>query len=178
MCQLADQYSYIFSENTPYEILSNESLSPLELLRLKCIEDVLERLYNSGRFSRFLALLEKSYASPFAMMEEISQLFWEKGLTFTAMGLTEVSDVLAEHFPDAALHKALLLDYYAATPSDKLPARLKELAPPITDKSQATELLKKVGRRDRKIVIRPVGEMLAAVDYTEKDKVTGQYRIL
>ena len=178
MNELAEQYGYVFSDHTPYEIISNDSLSPQELLRLKCIEDVLERLYNSGRFSRFLALLEKNYASPFAMMEDISRIFWDKGLTFTAMGLAEVSDVLAEYFPGEALHKALLLDYYAATPSDKLPAKLKTLAQPITDKSRATALLKKVGRRDRKIVIRPVGEEMAAVDYTQRDPVTGQYKIL
>lgn len=191
MNRLIEPYGYVFSCHAPYEVLTNHFLRPEELFRLKCVEDVLERLYNSGRFQRFLTLLQPHYAGPFAMMEAIAARFREKGLIFTAMGLAELVDEMAgfsESFPDAAqLKQALLLDYYAATPSDKLPARLKALASPPAEfqkessrreqKLRAAELLRAIGRRERKLVIRYCDERPVVIDYTERDPVTGQYEI-
>jgi len=152
----------------------------------------LERLYNSGRFQRFLSLLEPHFEGPFAMMEEIAELFQRKGLIFTAMGLTELFDEMAlysEGFSNSQqLKAALLLDHYAATPSDKLPNGLKEAAKlPVKfqkessrreQKLEAAELLRAIGRRERKMMIRYCDQRPVAIDYTERDPVTGQYEVL
>ena len=192
MNQLVETYDYVFSSHPPYEILSNRFLSTGDLYKLKCVEDVLERLYNSGRFQRFLSLLEPHFEGPFAMMEEIAELFQRKGLIFTAMGLTELFDEMAlysEGFSNSQqLKAALLLDHYAATPSDKLPEGLKETAKlPVKfqkessrreQKLEAAELLRAIGRRERKMMIRYCDQRPVAIDYTERDPVTGQYEVL
>lgn len=192
MNQMIGIYGYTFSQHPPYEILSNQFLSSEDLYRLKCIEDVLERLYNSGRFGRFLSLLVTHYAGPFAMMSEIAEVLRQKGLIFTAMGLTELFDEMAqfsERFEDQEkLKQALLLDHYAATPSDRLPSALKEWAQlpghlqqessRREQKLETAGLLRAIGRRERKMMIRYYAGKAVAVDYTERDPVTGQFEVL
>ena len=192
MNRLVEKYGYIFSAQPPYEILVNSHLSPEDLYKLKCVEDVLERLHNSGRFKRFLVLLEPHFSSPFAMMEEIAELFRRKGLIFSAMGLTELFDEMvrySETFSDSdQLKQALLLDYYAATPSDQLPVGLRALAElPARfhkessrreQKLETARLLQAIGRREHKMIIRYCAERPVAIDYTECDPVTGQYEVL
>ena len=192
MNQMVDTYDYTFSVHPPYEILSNRFLSAEDLYRLKCIEDVLERLYNSGRFDRFLTLLEGHFSGPFAMMSKIAERFQQKGLIFTAMGLTELFDemtALSEEFDNCEeLKQALLLDHYAATPSDRLPSALKELAQlpkrlqqessRREQKLEAAGLLRAIGRRERKMMIRYCAGKAVAIDYTERDPVTGRFEVL
>lgn len=192
MNQLVEEYNYVFSPYPPYEILKNRFMSAEDLYRLKCVEDVLERLYNSGRFKRFLALIEMHFSSPFALMEEIADMFRKKGLIFSAMGLTELFDEMAaysEQFENSLqLKQALLLDHYAATPSDRLPKALQPLAQlperlqqessRREQKLEAAELLRAIGRRERKMMIRYCAERAVAIDYTERDPVTGQFEVL
>ena len=125
-------------------------------------------------------------------MEEIADVFRKKGLIFTAMGLTELFDEMAlfsEQFDDwEELKQALLLDHYAATPSDRLPISLKDLAQlperlqqessRREQKLEAAELLRAIGRRERKMMIRYCAERAVAIDYTERDPVTGQFEVL
>lgn len=189
MNALVERYGYVFSTHPPYEILKNDFLKPEEIFRLKCIEDVLERLYNSGHFSHYLTLLEQQYESPFAMMEEIAGYFWKKGRIFTAMGQTEIYQEMAlfsNAFAQAKeLQNGLLIDYYVSTPSDQLPEALKAIGQRIQDsktrqaeKLRSDALLKKVGRRDRKIVLRACENRLLAIDYTQRDPVTGLYELV
>lgn len=189
MNDLIEPYGYVFSKHPPYEILRNDFLSEEELYELKCVEDVLERLYNSGRFSRFLDRLETQYAGPFTMMQAIAEVFRQKELCFTAMGMNQLYEEmaqLAEAVPIAqACREALLLDYYAATSADQLPPSLRPLAeadeqkfPPQEKKLQAAALLKRIGRRRRKMVVRLCAGALVAMDYTERDSVTGQYEVV
>ncbi len=192
MNQLVKTYDYVFSSHPPYEILSNRFLTSNDLYKLKCIEDVLERLYNSGRFQRFLSLVEKWFTGPFAMLEEMAEVFRGRGLIFSAMGLTELFDEMAlysERFSNSRqLKAALLLDHYAATPSDKLPDKLKVLAQlPLKlqqessrreQKLEAAGLLRAIGRRERKMMIRYCDGRPVAIDYTERDPVTGQFEVL
>lgn len=189
MNELTEQYGYVFAKHPPYEILKNEFLTPQDLFRLKCIEDVLERLYNSGHFQRFLNLLEMQYETPFDMMQALAEHFWQKGRIFTAMGLTEVyqeAALFAESRQDSdALLKALLLDYYTATPSDRLPDRLKALTGELAarggtkeERQRMNAFLKRLGMRERKIVLRAWKGQWAAIDYTMRDPVTEQYTLV
>lgn len=191
MNKLIKPYGYVFSEHPPYEILKNDCISAEELFKLKCVEDVLERLYNSGRFRRFLAALESGYASPFAMMEAVAGRFREKGLIFQSLGLNELCDEMAlfcrqqilDQSKQQQLMEALLLDFYTATPSDRVPKQLQELSagPTISPKEKrfmAAALLRQIGRRDRKIVIRFCRRKPVAIDYTERDPVTGQFECI
>lgn len=66
----AAEFGYEFMDTAPYEILRNRVLSYDDLLRLKNLEDVLEKYYNSGRFSNTVAYLaEEVYPSAFDFFE-------------------------------------------------------------------------------------------------------------
>lgn len=70
----------IFSDNPPYEVLSTESMSFFELLRLKKIEDMVDRYYNSEQFKYSLEFLCKYTDDVFGMFGLLEQLWEEKGL--------------------------------------------------------------------------------------------------
>jgi radical SAM superfamily enzyme YgiQ (UPF0313 family) len=75
----AAEYGYEYTRETPYEILANHWISYPELLRLKIIEDLLERYYNSGRFARSCQFLFSRFATPFAALETLGDWWKQQG---------------------------------------------------------------------------------------------------
>ena len=50
-------YNYRFSDIAPYEIISNDVLSVLDIKDIKTVENVLEKYYNSGFMSKTITYL-------------------------------------------------------------------------------------------------------------------------
>jgi radical SAM superfamily enzyme YgiQ (UPF0313 family) len=75
----AAEYGYEYQREPPYEVLSNHWISYPELLRLKTIEDLLERYYNSGRFSRSCQFLFARFKTPFAALEAVGDWWKQQG---------------------------------------------------------------------------------------------------
>lgn len=69
----------VYQENPPYEVLYTKWLSYGEILKLKQIEQMVELYFNSGQFSYTLPVLEKEFASPFAMFEQLAEFYEKKG---------------------------------------------------------------------------------------------------
>ena len=66
----AEYYGYRFCDHAPYEILAGHDISAEELIRLKGIEELLERYYNSVRFMYTLDYMIRSFFnSPFEFFE-------------------------------------------------------------------------------------------------------------
>lgn len=66
-------YPCTYSKNAPYEVQSTPWLSKEELARLHLIEDILERMYNSGRFTETVEyLLKVTGFTPFTLFEQIA----------------------------------------------------------------------------------------------------------
>ena len=72
----AEEYGLIYKEEPPYEILYTKHISFAEILRLHSIDDLVDRYYNSGRFSRTLDYLFEAIGTPFKCFEKLS-IFWE-----------------------------------------------------------------------------------------------------
>ncbi|MGE5417739.1 MAG: DUF4080 domain-containing protein [Acidobacteriota bacterium] len=107
--QNADKYGYIYKSHPPYEVIRNPWLSYKDICRLKTIEDIVQRFYNSGAFKHTLEYCEQNYYSghPFNMYNDVA-IYWEEngftdqplarsklyGLWLLAMGqtLTELLD--------------------------------------------------------------------------------------
>lgn len=66
-------YGYVFRSSPPYEIISNDFISPAQIISLSKVEEVVERYYNSGRFALSIKYLEEKFSSPFDMFNEIAQ---------------------------------------------------------------------------------------------------------
>ena len=67
----AKQYGYKFKDYAPYEILFNDFITYDEILKIKDIEDILEKYYNSNNFPLSLEYIIKNYysESPFKFFE-------------------------------------------------------------------------------------------------------------
>lgn len=68
----ADKYNYIFTSEAPYEVLSNDYIGFKEILRLKRVENVLDKLYNSGSFCNFLNNAVGLFENPFCLYDKIA----------------------------------------------------------------------------------------------------------
>jgi radical SAM superfamily enzyme YgiQ (UPF0313 family) len=78
----ADKYGYVYMDRAPYEILGNDVLSFDDLVRLKRLEDVLEKYWNAHRMDRTIAyLVDRVYPSPFDFFQRFGDYWEEQGWT-------------------------------------------------------------------------------------------------
>ncbi|WP_100404935.1 B12-binding domain-containing radical SAM protein [Bacillus solitudinis] len=74
----ADDHNYIYMDHSPYEILSNNVLSFAEIVRIKRVEDVLEKYWNDHRMDMTVEYLVKHvFSSPFDFFQEFGD-YWDK----------------------------------------------------------------------------------------------------
>ncbi len=82
MHEKAEQYQICYLDQPPYEVLHTPWLPYEDILRLKRIEEMVELYYNSNQYTHTLPFLEKAFATPFSMYEELA-LFYERQGYFT-----------------------------------------------------------------------------------------------
>ena len=76
----AEEHGYVYRSKAPYEVLSNNYITALELIRLKKMENLLDLYYNRGGFSRTLEFcLESLNMTPFDFYEELAEYYYLKG---------------------------------------------------------------------------------------------------
>lgn len=76
----AKDHDYLFMDNAPYEILGNNVLSFDEIVRIKRVEDVLEKYWNDHRMDRTIEyLVEKEFDSPFDFFQAFGDYWDEQG---------------------------------------------------------------------------------------------------
>lgn len=117
----------VSSSRPPYEILATPSLSFEELLGLKGVEDMVERYYNSGRFSLSLERALSKASSPFSFFEALSR-FWKDsgcgGVSHTKEALYDILFQFVRVFygPDSDLAQLMRFDIFRHEKAKKLPA--------------------------------------------------------
>ncbi|MDB4867662.1 MAG: hypothetical protein JWR03_1995 [Cohnella sp.] len=73
----ADKYGYIYMERAPYEMLGNDLMSFADIVRIKRVEDVLEKYWNAHRLDRTMEyLVGQVYPSPFDFFQRFGD-YWE-----------------------------------------------------------------------------------------------------
>ena len=55
----ADEYGYLYMDHAPYEILGNDILPFSDLIKIKRVEDVLEKYWNAHRMDHTVKYLIK-----------------------------------------------------------------------------------------------------------------------
>jgi anaerobic magnesium-protoporphyrin IX monomethyl ester cyclase len=74
----AADHDYIYMDQSPYEILGNNVLPFTDILRIKQVEDVLEKYWNDHRMNHTIEyLVTKVFPSPFDFFQEFGT-FWDK----------------------------------------------------------------------------------------------------
>lgn len=73
-------HEYKFRDYAPYEIISNKYLSPVDVIKLKMIETVLELYSNRGGFDKTLELLVKETGiTAFNFYEQLADFYYSGG---------------------------------------------------------------------------------------------------
>lgn len=73
----AEKYGYVYMDHAPYEMLYNDMLSFEDVVRLKRLEDVLEKYWNAHRLDWTMEyLMEQEFESPFDFFQAFGD-YWE-----------------------------------------------------------------------------------------------------
>ncbi|RDU38365.1 B12-binding domain-containing radical SAM protein [Neobacillus piezotolerans] len=76
----ADEHDYIYMDQAPYEILGNNVLPFEDIIRIKQVEDVLEKYWNSHRMDATIDyLITREFPSPFDFFQEFGAYWDQKG---------------------------------------------------------------------------------------------------
>ncbi len=97
-----DKFNYKFKSKPPYEVMKNDFISFDEIIKLKYIEDLFEKYYNSGDFKRTMKFLFDNEPSAFGIFEKIYDYFLVHNLFDRAVSLEERYEILVCIFPDAS----------------------------------------------------------------------------
>lgn len=125
-----EKYGYKFQAAAPYQVLENNYISYYQLIKLKQIEELLERYYNSGGFKNTLLYLSaKAYKrDAFLFFQELAD-FWNKKGYFNRSHKKEteysiLQSFIAECLPPEYLFAQELLkyDYFINNQSHTLPS--------------------------------------------------------
>lgn len=108
----AGKHGYIFTDTPPYEVLGNAYISYEELLRLKRVEHVLDRYYNSSAFSNAMGYLLDMADSPYHLFEKIASHFEAEGCFDIGLSRDRLYSLLAEIFGGGLFKDLLKLDYF------------------------------------------------------------------
>lgn len=96
----AEKYGYRFKDYAPYEILFNDFITYDEILKIKDIEEILEKYYNSNNFPLSLEYIIKNYytESPFKFFEEFATYFEDNGYFDMAQGKNQLYKILLDFY--------------------------------------------------------------------------------
>lgn len=88
----ADEYGYVYMDQSPYEILRNDVLSFAEIVRIKRVEDILEKYWNAHRMDNTVEfLIEKEFETAFDFFQEFGD-YWD------AQGWSKIGHQLEDLF--------------------------------------------------------------------------------
>lgn len=126
----ADELNIKYRNYAPYEVVSTKDITFDELLKLKDIEDVLEKYYNSGKFNKSVNFITiKYYTSPFKFYEEFSEYWREKGLFERSHSLNNLYTIIMEFYKlkfekVEVFNEVLKFDYLINTKNYILPQKI------------------------------------------------------
>lgn len=169
-----EEYPCEYESEPPYEVKSTPWLSHEELSLIHTAEEALDRLYNSRRYTRTLALFKGSPFSLFLSLGERLRAMPQGAPLGEEMIL--VYEFLKEKgIEEEALRDAMLLDFIATNSSRLTPAPLRREDARIKGVRRALSLLYPEKKGVRRALCLLSGNRCAFVDYTEKDTLSKEY---
>lgn len=129
---LKDKYGYKFLDRATYEILENNYISYGEIVKLKGIEEIVEKFYNEEYFKNILEYCIKNYyLSPFRFFEELAQYFDENGLHDISHSRSKLYSILLEFLTSMSIYdidtikNLLRYDYIINNTDRRIPVDLR-----------------------------------------------------
>jgi anaerobic magnesium-protoporphyrin IX monomethyl ester cyclase len=100
----ADKHDYIYMDNAPYEILGNNILSFDDIVRIKQVEDVLEKYWNDHRMDQTIEyLVTHVFETPFDFFQSFGSYWEERGWSRIGHQLEDLFKRLHEFLSEARM---------------------------------------------------------------------------
>lgn len=109
----AKEWGYTYEEASPYEMIQNDVLSVEDVKNIHIAEDMLEKYWNSGRFSQTMNAIMDNEESPFEFFYQFGRYYYDHGFKTIGYQLDELFVYLDNYLNNAAYHELLILDYLA-----------------------------------------------------------------
>lgn len=106
----ASAFGYVYDENPPYEMTSNHWLGQEEIQKIHQAEDMLEKYWNSGRFSLSMNAIMDDEVSAFDFFYRLSCFYQTHGYQMLGYQLFDLFKCLNE-FTEGKYFDLLLQDY-------------------------------------------------------------------
>ena len=95
----APRYNYQYMDQSPYEILSNNVLPFSDVVRIKHVEDILEKFWNDHRMDETIEfLVEHCYDTPFDFSKTLGRIGMKWAGFESVISLKIYSDALNSIF--------------------------------------------------------------------------------
>ncbi|WP_107571946.1 B12-binding domain-containing radical SAM protein [Clostridioides difficile] len=135
MRKVADEHGFKYKDYAPYEFLYNNYISYEETLKLKDIEDILERYYNSKNFVLSMRyIIGRFYKqSPFKFFEVFAKYFDENGYFDLAQGKNQLYKILMDFYNEKinidndVFNDVLKYDYISLGKTSNIPQFFNKL---------------------------------------------------
>lgn len=79
MREEAPKWEMVYSPYPPYEILRTSTLSYEEIVKIKRLEEVFDKYYNSGKFKTILKYMSALFETPFDFYMSLGTYYYERG---------------------------------------------------------------------------------------------------
>ncbi len=127
----AQKHGYKYRDYPPYEVIENQYVSSDDMLRLKGVEEVLDRTYNSGRFSLTLDYLLDYFPTPFDLYEGFAAFLRGRDQLYQPVSAARLFELVREFalglskMDDLALDSFIALDYACSLKTTVIPTFLE-----------------------------------------------------
>ncbi|MGE5628833.1 MAG: B12-binding domain-containing radical SAM protein [Solirubrobacterales bacterium] len=105
----AVEWGMLYSPYAPYEILKTNNLSYSDLIKLKRIEEVLDKYYNSNKFKNILNYFLPKFDSAFDFYLKLSEFFYINGYLNRNISFADYYKIFIEFHEDTISEDSLLL---------------------------------------------------------------------
>lgn len=94
------KYGYKYLDAPTYEVLENNYISYGEIIKLKAIEDLVEKYYNDGNFKHSLEFIIKNHYNnnPFEFYEDFSGYWEEKAYNKVSHSRRKLYEILIKYY--------------------------------------------------------------------------------
>ncbi|MBR2404860.1 MAG: DUF4080 domain-containing protein [Clostridia bacterium] len=119
----AGEHEIVYRNKAPYEIISNKYISCEEILFLKDLEMVFDKVYNSGAFAKTVDYLFAHFHDAFEVFSCLTEFFRLQSLIGASFSKTTLFDYVYECFSylGKEFEKCLRYDYIHSLHPGKLP---------------------------------------------------------
>ena len=171
-----EKYPCAFTEEPPYEVKSTPWLREEELSLIHTAEKALDRLYNSHRYRRTLAL---SGGSPFSLFLSLGDRLDKLPSPST---LEDEITLVYRFFEEKGIDKerlrdAMLLDFISTNSSRLMPRVLRRESAELGRVKHALASLYPEKKGVRRAAVLLSDERVAFADYEKKEEPTGEYPV-